>query len=79
MTRVSVSEFRQHLHVYVEMVSKGETVQLVRRGEVVAELALPRDWRADALVRLRKLRGKAVLGDVTSPINEAWEADGADP
>ena len=79
MTRVPVSEFRQHVHLYLDKVSEGEVVQLVRRGKVVAVLHPPADRRLAARRRLDELRGSAIVGDVTSPLEEPWEADNVDP
>jgi antitoxin (DNA-binding transcriptional repressor) of toxin-antitoxin stability system len=79
MTRVSVAEFRKHLHAYLDLTAEGEVVQLLRRGKIVAVLARPEDARDVARMRLQGLRRSAAIGDVTSPVDVGWEADAADP
>lgn len=77
MTRVSVSEFRHHLHRYLKLVAEGEQVALTKRGAVVAVLTAPEAARDAAAAQLAKLRETAVVGDVESPVDVEWEADGA--
>lgn len=75
MTRVSVSEFRHHLHRYLKLVAEGEQVALTKRGEVVAVLSAPEVARSLAAAQLATLRESAVIGDVESPVDVDWEAD----
>jgi antitoxin (DNA-binding transcriptional repressor) of toxin-antitoxin stability system len=73
ITSVSMSEFREHLHVYVEKASAGELIQILRRGKIVAVLRPPGDRRELARQRLAELKGKAVVGDVVAPLGVPWE------
>lgn len=69
---VSVSELRQDIAAWLERVRSGEEVSVTVRGEVVARLIPARDPRAEARRKLEALRLRARVGDVESPLDEAW-------
>lgn len=75
MTTVNISEFRAHLVKYLQKANGGETISVTSHGRVLATVAAPEDARAKAREELESLAGTAWLGDVVSPIDDAWEAD----
>lgn len=58
MTQTSFTELRKHAKTYFDSVEKGETVQVLRHGKVIAEIVPPREnpeikaWKRPGL-RLR--------------------------
>jgi prevent-host-death family protein len=78
MLEVSVTTFRKHIPDYLGKVRKGEDISLTSRGKVVARLIPPADERASAREQLAALRGSCRIGDITTPIDEEWEAGRAD-
>jgi prevent-host-death family protein len=76
MTRVSVSDLRQHLPAYLKRVQEGEELQVTCRGRVIARIEPERGPGEEARAWLEGLRGKVVLGDVVAPLADvAWSAD----
>lgn len=75
MREVNVSELRNHLPEYLSRAESGEEILVTRRGRVIARLSPAQDTRAAAKERLEVLRARARIGDVVSPIPEAWEAE----
>ena len=63
MASVSVSEFRQHIHMMLERVMQGEELVLTRRGKVIAVVGPPQERRKAARQELADLRKKARVGD----------------
>ena len=76
MQEVNVSELRNHLPEYLARAESGEEILVTRRGRVIARLSAARDTRAEAKRQLQALRARARVGDVVSPVDESWEADG---
>jgi len=74
MIQVKVTEFRNHLPTYLGKVKTGEVVALTSRGRVVARLVPEVDESLKAREWLTGIRAKSWVGDVTSPLNEEWEA-----
>jgi len=73
---VKITEFRKHLPAYLKRVEKGDEIQLTNRGKVVARIVPEKDERSKARKRLESLRGKMIVGDVMSPIeNVEWSGD----
>jgi prevent-host-death family protein len=75
MLQVNIAEFRRHLSSWLAKVREGEEIQITSRGEAIARIIPERDETQAAYERLAALRGRAYLGDVTSPIEEEWTAD----
>ena len=75
MRNVNVAEFRQHLQRYLAQVQNGEALQLTVNGRVVAQLTPARDAAQEARDRLAQWRMSASIGDLLSPLGEAWEAE----
>ncbi|MGF1614157.1 MAG: type II toxin-antitoxin system Phd/YefM family antitoxin [Gammaproteobacteria bacterium] len=77
MTRVSVTELRQHLPSYLQQVRNGEEIEITVHDQVIARLSPVEDQQEAAHQRLETLRGKGyIVGDIVSPIEEVeWTAD----
>lgn len=75
---VSVSEFRQHLPLYLKQVQQGEEIMIANRGKVIARL-VPNDQQNKqqlALDKLIALRGQVVVEDVINTQDlENWNHD----
>jgi len=76
MREVKVTELRSHLPAYLVEVQAGEELLVTSRGKVIARIVPARDERAAARERLAGLRGKCRVGDVISPLDMLWEANG---
>jgi antitoxin (DNA-binding transcriptional repressor) of toxin-antitoxin stability system len=77
MMNVNVTEFRKNIQTYLAEVQTGQTVQLLRRGKVVAVLSPPSFAEDEARLKLETLRLHAKVGDVISSVDEIWEAERA--
>lgn len=73
MRKVNVTDFRKHLPGYLKKVRQGEIIQITLHGKVVARLAPEKDAAGEAKKSLMGLRGSAHIGDLLSPIGEAWD------
>lgn len=70
---VTVSELRNDIAGWLERVRLGDELAVTVRGAVVARVLPVVDVRAEARKRLEALRLLARVGDVESPIDEAWD------
>ncbi len=43
MTRTTFTEFRKHAKSYFDSVEKGETIQVLRHGKIIAEIVPPHE------------------------------------
>lgn len=77
MIQVKSSQLRSQLSVYMEKVHQGEELLVTTHGKAVARIVPAGDTRKSAAEQLAQLRSRCVIGDVTSPIDEIWEAHGA--
>ena len=76
MLAVNVTEFRKHLPAYLKRIQNGDEIQLTNRGKVIARIVPEEDEAEAARQRLFALRGKGIVGDVVSPIEDVeWTAD----
>ena len=73
MRKVNVTDFRQHLPGYLKQVQQGEFIQITLHGKVVARLVPEQDAVEEAKKSLTEWRSSAYIGDLLSPISEAWE------
>jgi prevent-host-death family protein len=73
MLSIGVSELRANLTDFLQKVKAGEVVVITSRGTEVARLVPPHFATAAAREQLEQLRQTAVVGDVVSPVGEAWE------
>jgi prevent-host-death family protein len=76
MLQVNIAELRQHLSSWLARVREGEEIQITSRGEAIARIIPERDETQAAYERLAALRGRGYLGDVISPVEKEWTADG---
>ncbi|MBI5576145.1 MAG: type II toxin-antitoxin system prevent-host-death family antitoxin [Deltaproteobacteria bacterium] len=74
MLKVNVTELRANLPSYLCKVRKGEEIAVTSRGSVIARILPDRGGSQAARERLAALRKKCRIGDVISPIGEAWES-----
>lgn len=74
MLSVNVTEFRSHLPIYLAKVKSGEVLALTSRGKTVAHLVPEVDESLKAQEWLAQIRKTSWVGDVTTPLDEAWEA-----
>jgi prevent-host-death family protein len=78
MIEVTVTTFRKHLPDYLGKVRNGEDIALTSRGKVIARLVPPVDECRYAQTKLEACRLACRIGDVESPLDEAWGADRVD-
>lgn len=74
METVNISEFRANLLKYLEKASAGNQVTVTSHGRVLATIAPPVQKREMARQQLRTLAASARIHDVTSPLDEDWDA-----
>ena len=74
MKIVSISELRANLLKYLTLVQKGEQINITSKGRLMATLNPPIDQQDGARARLEELAKTAVIHDVTSPIEDHWDA-----
>jgi prevent-host-death family protein len=75
MRKVGVSDLRQHLPGYLARVRKGEPIQITQHGKVVARLVPEQDPAEVARKEPLALRKTARVGDVITPVEQAWTYD----
>ena len=78
MHLVNVTDLRQHLPEYLKQVQKGEEIMITLHGKSIARIVpnFSDNKREQALKRLDTLRGKMILGDILSPLNnDEWTGD----
>ena len=75
MPKVKVSELRRNLPAYLAEVRKGGEIEVTVHGKVIARIVPEEDRRAAARKFLKALRKTAVIGDVTSPSGDVWDAE----
>ena len=77
MNLVNVTDLRQHLPEYLKQVQKGEEIMITLHGKSIARIVpnFSDNKREQALKRLDTLRGKMILGDILSPLDDEWTGD----
>lgn len=75
MHQVNVTELRNHLQKYLSRAQKGKEILVTLHGQVIARLVPPADTREHAVKKLKALRDNAKICDITSPIDENWDAE----
>jgi len=75
MREVNVTELRSHLPAYLGQVQAGEEIVVTLHGKAIARLLPSLDVSEAARKQLKALRKKSHVGDVISPVGEAWEAE----
>lgn len=71
---VAIDDLQTNLSAIVRMVKSGKTVSLIEHGKEIAQMVPVQSSQAEALQELAKLSETAVIHDVLSPIDTAWEA-----
>jgi prevent-host-death family protein len=71
---VDVADLRQNLPAWLERARGGDELVITDHGAAIARIVPPADPRAEARRALEALRAHARVGDVESPVWEAWEA-----
>lgn len=61
MSKINVTELRQHLPAYLAKVRKGERIRVTSRGKVIAELAPPAAVPDEAAAAQTRLRGSLLF------------------
>ena len=77
MNTVNITELRQHLPAYLKQVQAGQEIAITLHGRTIARIVPDSDVsiREAATVRLARLRGKMIVGDVLSPLDTEWTSD----
>jgi len=77
MNLVNVTDLRQHLPEYLKQVQQGEEIVITLHGKSIARIVpnFSDNKREQALKRLENLRGKMILGDILSPLDDEWTGD----
>lgn len=75
MQEVNITELRSHLPSYLGRVQTGEEIVITSHGKAIARILPSQDVHEAAKKQLKALRKKCHVGDVISPIGEAWEAE----
>ncbi|MDP6875484.1 MAG: type II toxin-antitoxin system prevent-host-death family antitoxin [Alphaproteobacteria bacterium] len=75
MLRVSITEFRGNLPLYLQKVKTGVELQITSHGKSIARLVPEKDEVEKASARLLKLRGTMITGNVVDPIDAEWGGD----
>ena len=77
MSKVKVTELRQNLPAYLARVKRGDELEVMVHGRVVARIVPEQDRREAARRHLAELRkaGARIIGDVITPVGETWDAD----
>lgn len=77
MPKVKVTELRQNLPAYLARVKRGEEIEVMVHGKVVARI-VPQEDRAEAARRrLAEMRrnGARIVGDIMHMPKETWDAE----
>jgi len=77
MPKIKVTELRQKLPAYLARVKRGEEIEVMVHGRVVARIVPQQDRAEAARKHLAELRrnGARILGDVIRAPKEAWDAE----
>jgi len=75
MRAINVTELRNHLPRYLSSVQQGAEILVTSHGHVIARILPPENTQRNALNQLKELRKHAEIGDITSPIDEDWDAE----
>lgn len=77
MSKVKVTELRQNLPAYLARVKRGEELEVMVHGKVVARIVPEQDRREAARRHLAELRrnGARIIGDIINMPKETWGAE----
>ncbi len=74
MKNVSITELRANLLKYLKIAQHGEQINVTSKGTLLATLTPPVSQQNFAKDKLRELAKTAIVDDVLSPIEDAWDA-----
>ena len=74
MQTINISDFRANLLKYLEIAGAGEQISITSNGRLLATVTAPAQQRDAAKKKLKALAGGAKIYDVTTPLNEDWDA-----
>jgi prevent-host-death family protein len=74
MKNVSITELRANLLQYLKIAQHGERINVTSKGTLLATLIAPVSQKNCAKDKLRELAETAIVNDVLSPIEDAWDA-----
>jgi len=75
MENIAVSVLRSKIMSVLKEVEVGSTINITSRGKVVARLVPPDINKKIARDKLAALSETAVIGDVITPVGEAWNSE----
>ena len=77
MPKVKVTELRQNLPAYLARVKRGEELEVMVHGKVVARIVPEQDRAEAARRRLAQMRrdGARIVGDIMKMPKENWDAE----
>jgi prevent-host-death family protein len=77
VSKVKVTELRQNLPAYLARVKRGEELEVMVHGKVVARIVPEQDRREAARKWLAELRrsGARIVGDIMAPSGDTWDAE----
>ncbi len=77
MPKVKVTELRQNLPAYLARVKRGEEIEVMVHGKVVARIVPEQDRAEAARKRLAEMRknGARIVGDIMKMPKETWDAE----
>ncbi len=77
MPKVKVTELRRNLPAYLARVKRGEELEVMVHGKVVARIVPEQDRAEAARLRLAELRrkGARIVGDIMKMPKEGWDAE----
>ena len=77
MSKVKVTELRQNLPAYLARVKRGEELEVMVHGKVVARIVPEQDRAEAARRRLAEMRknGARIVGDIIKMPKENWDAE----
>jgi prevent-host-death family protein len=77
VSKVKVTELRQNLPAYLARVKRGEELEVMVHGKVVARIVPEQDRAEAARRRLSELRrnGARIVGDIMKMPKETWDAE----
>ncbi len=74
MQTINISDFRANLLKYLEIANSGEQISITSNGRQLATISAPIQQKDAAKKQLKALAAKAKIYDVTTPVNEDWDA-----
>ncbi len=74
METINISDLRSNLLMYLEKANSGQQISVTTNGRLIATITPPISQKELAKKQLQELAKTAKIHDVTSPIDEPWDA-----